>query len=81
MKELVENALSAIRGAQSIGGVRRAAKIAYPHNEAPGSPDQAVLQMEVAIRKAVLRASSDDYDRGNHTIGCPALTGGICQCG
>lgn len=77
MKELVENALNAIRKARSIGEVRRAAKIAYPDNEAPGKPDQAVLQMWVAWGKAALRMD----DRGNHTIGCPALTGGNCQCG
>ncbi len=52
MKESVEKALNAIREATSIGQVRRAAKIAYPHNKAPRTPDQAVLQMEVAKKKS-----------------------------
>lgn len=78
MKDSVEKALEAIRAAISIGQVRRAAKIAYRHNEAPGRPDQAVLQMEVVRRKAMLR--EDTYDTGYHSIGCPALTGGNCQC-
>ena len=55
MKEIVEKALNAIKEAKSLGQVRRATTIAYPHHEAPGKPDQAVLQMEVARRKAVLR--------------------------
>jgi hypothetical protein len=52
---LVETAINAIHGAQTLGEVRRAARIAYPDNKAPRIGMSALVE---AINAGIHRLSS-----------------------